>query len=374
MEKVGCYIHIPFCHKKCYYCDFCAYMNVENRIDNYINNLTREIELYQDKLCVDIDSIYLGGGTPSYIDSKYIESIVKTLHNFNLDNLKEFTIECNPNSINKDKLLLYKDLGINRISLGVQSFDDKVLRSIGRDHSSEIAISDIELIRNTGFDNLSFDLMLNLPNQDYKSIKNDLNIVKSISPEHISWYSLIVEEGSRFYTLNKKGKLNLMDDDIEVDIFDELIENLDQIGLKRYEISNFAKKGFESYHNKKYWEGNGYIAFGMSAAGYLGNYRYNNTKNFIHYNNMINKNKLPIENIEIIESQEKEIEYIIFKLREISGINLKAFKDKFGVDFIDKYKDEINQFIDLDYFIIDDNFRFSKKGMDLSNQFLSLII
>ncbi|MDU2565787.1 MAG: radical SAM family heme chaperone HemW [Anaerococcus sp.] len=374
MEKVGCYIHIPFCHKKCYYCDFCAYMNVENRIDNYINNLTREIELYQDKLCVDIDSIYLGGGTPSYIDSKYIESIVKTLHNFNLDNLKEFTIECNPNSINKDKLLLYNDLGINRISLGVQSFDDKVLRSIGRDHSSEIAISDIELIRNTGFDNLSFDLMLNLPNQDYKSIKNDLNIVKSISPEHISWYSLIVEEGSRFYTLNKKGKLNLMDDDIEVDIFDELIENLDQIGLKRYEISNFAKKGFESYHNKKYWEGNGYIAFGMSAAGYLGNYRYNNTKNFIHYNNMINKNKLPIENIEIIESQEKEIEYIIFKLREISGINLKAFKDKFGVDFIDKYKDEINQFIDLDYFIIDDNFRFSKKGMDLSNQFLSLII
>lgn len=374
MEKVGCYIHIPFCHKKCYYCDFCAYMNVENRIDNYINNLTREIELYQDKLCVDIDSIYLGGGTPSYIDSKYIESIVKTLHNFNLDNLKEFTIECNPNSINKDKLLLYKDLGINRISLGVQSFDDKVLRSIGRDHSSEIAISDIELIRNTGFDNLSFDLMLNLPNQDYKSIKNDLNIVKSISPEHISWYSLIVEEGSRFYTLNKKGKLNLMDDDIEVDIFDELIENLDQIGLKRYEISNFAKKGFESYHNKKYWEGNGYIAFGMSAAGYFGNYRYNNTKNFIHYNNMINKNKLPIENIEIIESQEKEIEYIIFKLREISGINLKAFKDKFGVDFIDKYEDEINQFIDLDYFIIDDNFRFSKKGMDLSNQFLSLII
>ena len=374
MEKVGCYIHIPFCHKKCYYCDFCAYMNVETRIDNYINNLTREIELYQDKLCVDIDSIYLGGGTPSYIDSKYIESIVKTLHNFNLDNLKEFTIECNPNSINKDKLLLYKDLGINRISLGVQSFDDEVLRSIGRDHSSEIAISDIELIRNTGFDNLSFDLMLNLPNQDYKSIKNDLNIVKSISPEHISWYSLIVEEGSRFYTLNKKGKLNLMDDDIEVDIFDELIENLDQIGLKRYEISNFAKKGFESYHNKKYWEGNGYIAFGMSAAGYLGNYRYNNTKNFIHYNNMINKNKLPIENIEIIESQEKEIEYIIFKLREISGINLKAFKDKFGVDFIDKYEDEINQFIDLDYFIIDDNFRFSKKGMDLSNQFLSLII
>lgn len=180
MEKVGCYIHIPFCNKKCYYCDFCAYMNVENRIDNYINNLLREIELYQEKLCVEIDSIYIGGGTPSYIDGKYIESIVSSLHKFNLDKLKEFTIECNPNSIDKNKLLLYKDLGINRISLGVQSFDNKVLKSIGRDHTADIAFKDIKLIRNAGFDNLSFDLMLNLPNQDYESIKNDLKMVKRI--------------------------------------------------------------------------------------------------------------------------------------------------------------------------------------------------
>ena len=374
MEKVGCYIHIPFCNKKCYYCDFCAYMNVENRIDNYINNLLREIELYQEKLCVEIDSIYIGGGTPSYIDGKYIESIVSSLHKFNLDKLKEFTIECNPNSIDKNKLLLYKDLGINRISLGVQSFDNKVLKSIGRDHTADIAFKDIELIRNAGFDNLSFDLMLNLPNQDYESIKNDLKMVKRIGPEHISWYSLIVEEGSRFYTLNKKGRLNLMDDDTEVDIFDELIEGLDKIGFKRYEVSNFAKSGFESYHNKKYWEANGYIAFGMSAAGYLGNFRYNNSKNFICYNNMINENKLPIDNIEVIGNKEKEIEYIIFKLRETSGINLKDFKDKFGVSFMDKYENEINQFIDQDYFIIDESFRFSKKGMNLSNQFLSLII
>jgi len=349
-------------------------MNVENRIDNYINNLLREIELYQEKLCVEIDSIYIGGGTPSYIDGKYIESIVSSLHKFNLDKLKEFTIECNPNSIDKNKLLLYKDLGINRISLGVQSFDNKVLKSIGRDHTADIAFKDIELIRNAGFDNLSFDLMLNLPNQDYESIKNDLKMVKRIGPEHISWYSLIVEEGSRFYILNKKGRLNLMDDDTEVDIFDELIEGLDKIGLKRYEVSNFAKSGFESYHNKKYWEANGYIAFGMSAAGYLGNFRYNNSKNFIRYNNMINENKLPIDNIEVIGNKEKEIEYIIFKLRETSGINLKDFKDKFGVSFMDKYENEINQFIDQDYFIIDESFRFSKKGMNLSNQFLSLII
>ena len=374
MQKVGCYIHIPFCNKKCYYCDFCAYMNMESRIDNYIKNLIREIELYQEKLCVDIDSIYIGGGTPSYIDGKYIEDIVRALKKFNTENLKEFTIECNPNSISKEKLMLYKDLGINRISLGVQSFDDRVLESIGRDHTADIALRDIDLIRDMGFDNLSFDLMLNLPKQNYKSIKKDLDIVKKISPEHISWYSLIIEEGSRFYSLEKKGKLDLMSDDKEVEIFDEIIKNLDQIGLKRYEISNFAKKGYQSYHNKKYWQGEGYIAFGMSGAGFLGNYRYNNTKNFIHYNDLIKENKLPIDNIDYINNEDREKEYIIFKLREISGINLEEFENKFKVNFLDKYKDQINQFIDQDYFIIDDSFRFSKKGMDLSNQFLSLII
>lgn len=374
MKKVGCYIHIPFCHKKCYYCDFCAYMNLENRIDSYIKNLIKEIELCQQKLCVDIDSIYIGGGTPSYIDGKYIEDIVKSLEKFNINSLKEFTIECNPNSISKDKLLLYKNLGINRISLGVQSFDDKVLKAIGRDHTADIALSDIDLIRNVGFENLSFDLMLNLPKQDYKSVKKDLKIVKNISPEHISWYSLIIEQGSRFYNLDKKGQLDLMDDDQEVEIFDEIINKLSHMGLSRYEISNFAKKGYESYHNKKYWEGEGYIAFGMSGSGYLNNYRYSNTKNFIHYNNMINKNTLPIKDFEIIDDEQREIEYIIFKLRESSGINLRDFESKFGVSFIDKYKDQIEKFIDQDYFIIDQSFRFSKKGMDLSNQFLSLII
>ena len=374
MQKVGCYIHIPFCQKKCYYCDFCAYMNVEHRIDNYINNLIKEIKLYQEKLSCEIDSIYIGGGTPSYIDGKYIEKIRRALEGFKIDYIKEFTIECNPNSISKDKLLLYKDLGINRISLGVQSFDDKVLKAIGRNHTADIALKDIELIRSVGFDNLSFDLMLNLPHQDYKSVKNDLEIVKRISPEHISWYSLILEEGSRFYALDKKGKLDLMDDDKEIDIFNNLVVELGKIGLHRYEISNFAKNGYQSYHNKKYWEGEGYTAFGMSASGYLSNYRYTNTKNFIHYNDKINKNVLPIDDYNYIDKNEREIEYIIFKLRETSGINLEEFKKKFGYNFLEKYKKEIEKFSGQNFFIIDQNFKFSQKGMNLSNEFLRLII
>ncbi len=209
MEKVGCYIHIPFCQKKCYYCDFCAYMNVENRVEPYIKNLIKEIKLYQERLNIEIDTIHIGGGTPSYVDAKYIEEIVNEIKKFKIEKIKEFTIECNPNSISKEKLAIYKDIGINRISLGVQSFDDEVLKEIGRNHTADIALKDIDMIRDAGFDNLSFDLMLNLPRQTYKSVKNELAMVKKISPEHISWYSLILEEGSRFYALDKKGQARL---------------------------------------------------------------------------------------------------------------------------------------------------------------------
>ena len=349
-------------------------MNVENRIEPYIKNLIKEIKLYQERLNIEIDTIYIGGGTPSYIDAKYIEEIVNEIKKFKIEKIKEFTIECNPNSISKEKLAIYKDIGINRISLGVQSFDDEVLKEIGRNHTADIALKDIDMIRDAGFDNLSFDLMLNLPRQTYKSVKNDLAMVKKISPEHISWYSLILEEGSRFYALDKKGKLDLMEDDDEVDIFEEIIEELNSFGLKRYEISNFAKDGLESIHNKKYWEGAGYIAFGMSGSGYLSNYRYTNTRNFIHYNKNIVKNKLPIDHISYIDSKEREKEYIIFKLREIEGINLADFKKRFGHDFLSTYKKEIDVFKDDKFFIVDENFRFSQKGMNLSNEFLRLII
>lgn len=178
MEKVGCYIHIPFCQKKCYYCDFCAYMNVENRVEPYIKNLIKEIKLYQERLNIEIDTIHIGGGTPSYVDAKYIEEIVNEIKKFKIEKIKEFTIECNPNSISKEKLAIYKDIGINRISLGVQSFDDEVLKEIGRNHTADIALKDIDMIRDAGFDNLSFDLMLNLPRQTYKSVKNELAMVK----------------------------------------------------------------------------------------------------------------------------------------------------------------------------------------------------
>lgn len=374
MEKIGIYIHIPFCKKKCFYCDFTAFQNLESWIDSYFENLKKEIILYQKNMNVEVDSIYIGGGTPTYVDYHYIIELVEILKNFDLSNVKEFTIEANPNSLTLEKLKAYKNLGINRISLGVQSFDDKVLKNIGRDHNKEIVLKDIENIRKVGFDNLSLDMILNLPGGDFSSIKNDLEIIKKINPEHLSYYSLILEKGSHFYSLYKKDKLKLMDDDLERDIFSYIEKYLKDLGLNRYEISNFSKKGFESYHNKKYWSEGGYLAFGLGASGFLSNVRYNNVKNFVKYEKLINEGKFPIEFREFISKYEREKEYIIFKLREVEGINLKEFENIFGYSLLEKYSEPVEKFLKLGFFKIDDSLRFTHKGFDLSNEFYIEII
>lgn len=374
MEKIGIYIHIPFCKKKCFYCDFTAFQNLESWIDSYFENLKKEIILYQKNMNVEVDSIYIGGGTPTYVDYHYIIELVEILKNFDLSYVKEFTIEANPNSLTLEKLKAYKNLGINRISLGVQSFDDKVLKNIGRDHNKEIVLKDIKNIRKAGFKNLSLDMILNLPGGNFDSIKNDLEIIKKINPEHLSYYSLILEKGSHFYSLYKKDKLKLMDDDLERDIFSYIEKYLKNFGLNRYEISNFSKKGFESYHNKKYWSEGGYLAFGLGASGFLSNVRYNNVKNFVKYENLIKQGKFPIEFREFISEDEREKEYIIFKLRETSGINLKEFENIFGHSLLEKYSEPVEKFLKLGFFKIDDSLRFTHKGFDLSNEFFIEII
>ena len=374
MEKIGIYIHIPFCKKKCFYCDFTAFQNLEFWIDSYFENLKKEIILYQKNMNVEVDSIYIGGGTPTYVDYHFIIELVEILKNFDLSNVKEFTIEANPNSLTLEKLKAYKNLGINRISLGVQSFDDKVLKNIGRDHNKEIVLKDIENIRKAGFDNISLDMILNLPGGNFDSIKKDLEIIKKINPEHLSYYSLILEKGSHFYSLYKKDKLKIMDDGLERDIFSYIEKYLKNFDLNRYEISNFSKKGFESYHNKKYWSEGGYLAFGLGASGFLSNVRYNNVKNFVKYEKLINEGKFPIEFREFISEDEREKEYIIFKLREVEGINLKEFENIFGHSLLEKYSEIVEKFLKLGFFEIDQNIRFTHKGFDLSNEFYIEII
>ena len=217
-------------------------------------------------------------------------------------------------------------------------------------------------------------MILNLPGGNFDSIKNDLEIIKKINPEHLSYYSLILEKGSHFYSLYKKDKLKLMDDDLERDIFSYIEKYLKNLSLNRYEISNFSKNGFESYHNKKYRSEGGYLAFGLGASGFLSNVRYNNVKNFVKYENLIKQGKFPIEFREFISKDEREKEYIIFKLREVEGINLKEFENIFGHSLLEKYSEIVEKFYREGFFEIDKNLRFTHKGFDLSNEFYIEII
>ncbi|MCI5839094.1 MAG: radical SAM family heme chaperone HemW [Peptoniphilaceae bacterium] len=375
MEKVGAYIHIPFCEKKCYYCDFCAFENLENRIDTYVNDLIKEIKLCRKRMSLEIDSIYIGGGTPSYIDPVYIKQIYKQLSFFKIDDDIEFTIEVNPNTIDKNKLKIYKEIGINRISIGVESFNEKILKAIGRNYNKEIVLNDIDLIKNFGFKNFSIDMMLNLPLENKKTIDEDLKILKKINPNHVSWYTLIIEKGTRFNTLLKKGKLKLSDDDLVVDRFDYVIKELEKIGIKRYEISNFSKKNYESKHNLKYWNLEGYIGFGLNSASYISNRRFQNTASIYKYHKLIEENKLPIETNEFIDKNTSIYEYIILKLRKVEGLSYKSFKEKFDFDIRDKFNDVIEKYKNYKFFVDDeDRLRFSKKGFNLSNMFFVDII
>ncbi|MDO4661671.1 MAG: radical SAM family heme chaperone HemW [Tissierellia bacterium] len=375
MEKYGLYIHIPFCKKKCYYCDFCAYQNLEDRIDLYFKDLEKEIELRRKNLDVKIDSIYIGGGTPSYVDPAYIQRIFEKINKFDIDKKSEITIEVNPDSVREDKLKIYKSLGVNRISMGVQSFNDKILEKIGRTHKKEDVLRAFEIFEKLGFKNISIDMMLNLPTQTKKDVLKDLEIIKNLNIKHISWYSLILEKGSYFNSLYEKDKLELMDDDSERDIFKIIIDELNRNGIIRYEISNFAKKGFKSKHNKKYWDLKRYIGVGLSAASYIKDTRMTNTRNFIAYHKRLQQGQFPIETSQTLTNEDKIKEYIIFKLRETEGINKKEFKDRFGFDLMDKYKEVFSKYKKLGFFEeIGDNISFTEKGMDLSNSFYVDII
>ena len=266
------YIHIPFCEKKCNYCDFTSFRFSEDLNSKYLNYLLREIDIYKKKYDLDEkqNTIYFGGGTPSLLS---IEELNRILSNFNYDEHTEITIELNPKTVDKKKLREYKKLGINRLSIGVQSFNDKFLKSLGRIHNSLEAEKIYNDARELGFENISLDLMFSLPTQTLKDLEKDLNKLFLLEPNHFSIYSLIWEEGTKFYQDLVAGKLKETDNELEADMYERIIELAQIKGYKHYEISNFSKQNFESKHNMAYWENRNYLGLGLSAAGYIGNIR-----------------------------------------------------------------------------------------------------
>ena len=261
-KEMGIYIHIPFCARKCLYCDFISYENCEPIITQYIEALKEEIKSTASKVSQDylVTTIYIGGGTPSYIDSKYIVSIVNMIkENYIVKENAEITIEVNPGTVTSKKLENYKNVGINRLSIGLQTTNNKLLKQLGRIHTYEEFLDTFEMSRKIGFKNINVDLILAIPNQTNGILEESINKVIKLNPEHISVYSLILEEGTKLKELVEEGKLKLLDENLERDMYWKVKNILEQRGYRHYEISNFAKDGYESKHNTNCWDQKEYL-------------------------------------------------------------------------------------------------------------------
>ena len=373
-KELGIYMHIPFCKQKCNYCDFISYTNKCDKIESYMKCLEKEIDCF-DFTKYNITTIYIGGGTPSYIDSKYIKQIMNTIYKkiqLEKNELKniEITIEVNPGTVTKEKLQDYKDIGINRLSIGLQCVQDRLLKLLGRIHTYEEFLNTYNLAKEVGFDNINIDLMLGLPNQSIEDLKESLNKIILLNPNHISTYSLIVEEGTNIYNQLENNELKLPDEELERNMYWYVKNLLELNGYNHYEISNFSKKGKESKHNMNCWNQEEYIGFGIAAHSYISNIRFSNTNNLEEYIKNITNNELE-KNIIIEEEQtleDKKREFMMLGFRKIEGVNISKFKEKFVDNPIFIYREKLNKLVEEGLIEIDlNNIKLTNKGIDFAN-------
>lgn len=399
IKEIGLYIHIPFCKHKCYYCDFVSYANKKKFFKKYVECVKKEIGKYarENRIMSEhglepkyvIKTIYIGGGTPSLIDEEYIEDILKSIReNFEItSNLEEnyeaqdekiknynsqieTTIEVNPGTVTKEKLQKYLECGINRLSIGLQAVQDNLLKEIGRIHTFEDFQNVYKCAREVGFENINVDLMIGLPNQTLDDVKESTKKVMALKPEHISVYSLILEENTKLEDMVIKGKMELPDDEIERKMYWYVKKALEKHKYIHYEISNFARPGFESKHNSDCWNQNEYIGIGAAASSFMNNARYENTSDLEEYISNIENDK-PSKNIqlqELLDDESKIDEYMMLSLRKISGVNISEFKRKFNQNPIIRYNKILEKLIKEELIEIDgNNIRLSSKGIDLAN-------
>ncbi len=348
-ESIGVYIHIPFCEKKCFYCDFVSYDNKNDLIKEYIDSLCIEILRNAEILSeYDISTIYFGGGTPSCIEPEYITKIMDTLKLFipDFNSLKEVTIEVNPNSASLDKLKKYYDGGINRLSIGLQSTHDKILKNIGRIHSYDDFTNTLENATNAGFKNISLDLIYPLPGLKLNSFKDSLNTIMKLKDiyniKHISVYNLEVHESTRLKFLLDEGFLSLCDEEEEYKMRDILNTTLKDNNFIKYEISNYALEGYQSKHNLCYWNQDKYLGFGVNASSFFNSKRYRNIDDINEYIKRIKENKDIVVESEQLDKLSLMKEYIILRLRLKDGVNIVDFKERFNIGIFDIFKTEFD--------------------------------
>ncbi|PBE20238.1 radical SAM family heme chaperone HemW [Clostridioides difficile] len=382
---LGLYVHIPFCVKKCKYCDFNSYkMDIDSK-KRYIEDLKIEMELYSNKLYKDnkyknkeccslnkndkITSIFVGGGTPSILTSDEIREVFISIKEmFDIDENAEITIECNPGTLTLEKLKTMKEIGINRLSIGLQAIQEKHLNFIGRIHTYEEFEKNYKDALSVGFKNINIDLMYSLPNQTLCDWKETLEKVVHLNPTHISAYSLILEEGTELYNMYESNKFELIDENVDMEMYEYTINYLKSKGYNQYEISNYSKEGYNCEHNILYWECEYYIGIGAGASGYINENRYNNVESLEDYHLSLVKREKPIQENEILSEKDMIEEKIFMGLRMNKGIKFEDFKKKFGIDFRDKYNKQIEMLLARK--LINQSFegiQLTQKGREISN-------
>ena len=359
----GIYVHIPFCDTKCIYCDFYSITNHSKKTE-FINAILKEIKYYSPLLTNHkFDTVFFGGGTPSLLDKKDFELIFESLYkNYSISSKSEITIEANPGTLNRQKLGELKTLPINRISFGVQSFNDIDLKFLTRIHTSKEAINSILSAQDAGFNNINLDLIFALPGQTMEGWQYNLENAVKLNTRHISAYSLIFEENTVLFNMRKQGHVNNADIELEREMFDYTSEFLISCGYEHYEISNFAKPGYECRHNLKYWQREEYISFGPSASSFVSNKRWTNIKNLNKYIEMVETRNTAIDFEEIISKDTAITEHIFLGLRS-RGVDLTGFRNIFNYDFKDRYLTSINTLVNAGFAEVNNNlFRLTHKG------------
>lgn len=362
---VGLYVHIPFCVKKCKYCDFVSFDDKARARERYIDCLIDEMKEYRGISC---DTVFIGGGTPTSSDARELERMLAAIReNFDVSKNAEITCEANPGTLNEEKLEALKMGGVNRLSIGVQSFDDEELKKIGRIHTSKEADGAIALARKCGFDNISVDLMSALPGQSFESFKKTLAHAAELRPEHISCYSLILEEGTPLFDEYERGELELPDEDTEREMYDYACKYLKKCGYDRYEISNFAKPGKKSKHNLKYWQCDEYIGIGAAAHSYYGGKRFCNTSDLEEYLSGKRRSGDAGE----LSREDKIEEFMIMGLRKTDGVSRAEFKKRFGLDVDELFGDVIEKFVSGGFLEDKNGFiRLTDVGVSVSNSIM----
>lgn len=371
MKEISLYLHIPFCESKCFYCSFVSKRASEREKEKYITYLLKEIELHKNNEYL-VKTVYIGGGTPSVLNESQIERIFEKIkQTFTISNDCEITIEANPNSFTLDKARAMKKVGVNRISLGLQSANDKLLKSINRIHTKKDFINAVNIAKRVGIENINADILIGLPKQQLKDVKSTLQLLMKLKIEHISCYTLILEENTKLFEMVDKGNCKLIDEDKTLKYFDYTLKYLKKRKIYRYEVSNFARAGKECLHNLCYWNLTNYLGLGLNSHSKIDNLRFENFADFESYYKELDLNNLPIKNKNVLTFDEMIEEYIMLGMRKSNGINLDEFAQKFH------YRLEIEKAKEIDFLlknkfieIINSNLFATEEGFKVLNQII----